>query len=77
MVTTPEDYRTAPEGVVAQLREDLGVELNYDEQAWSCEGCVNSRRPSTLAFDGFHSLEENMAIESSARIIFTTGLGLR
>src|SRR6185436_9402070 len=33
MVMTPEDYRAAAEGVVAQLRHDLGVELKYDEQS--------------------------------------------
>jgi hypothetical protein len=31
---------------------------------------------STQPFDGFHS-EENMAIESSPRIVSTTVLGLR
>ena len=45
MVTTPEDYRAAAEGVVAQLREDLGVELNYDEQSieW-LDGYINRIR---------------------------------
>jgi hypothetical protein len=32
---------------------------------------------STLTFDGFHSSEESMAIESSSRIVSTTVLGLR
>lgn len=35
------------------------------------------RARSTLTFDGFHSSEENMAIESSSRIISKTTLGLR
>ena len=45
MVTTAEDYRAAAEGVVAQLREDLGVELNYDEQSieW-LDGYINRIR---------------------------------
>jgi hypothetical protein len=32
---------------------------------------------STQTFDGFHSSEENMAIESSPRVVSTTVLGLR
>jgi hypothetical protein len=32
---------------------------------------------STQPFDGFHSSEENMAIESSPCIVSTTVLGLR
>jgi hypothetical protein len=36
-----------------------------------------ARRSSRPTFDGFHSSEENMAIESSPRIVSTTVLGLR
>ena len=45
MVPTPEDYRAAAEGLVAQLREELGIELNYDQQSieW-LDGYINRIR---------------------------------
>lgn len=45
MITHAEEYRAAAKNVVAQLREDLGVELKYDEQSveW-LDGYINRIR---------------------------------
>jgi hypothetical protein len=45
MEPSPEEYRTTAENVVSQLREDLGVELKYDEPSieW-LDGYINRIR---------------------------------
>ena len=51
-----------------------GVFRNLPDAA---EGALIGAAASTLSFDGFHSSEENMAIEFSPRIVPTTVLGVR
>jgi hypothetical protein len=51
--------------------------MHYEFRNHHSEFIIALRRRSTLTFDGFHSSEENMAIESSSRIVSTTVLGLR
>jgi len=43
----------------------------------AAEGALIRAAASTQPFDGVYSSEENMAIESSPRIVSTTVLGLR
>jgi len=43
----------------------------------AAEGDLIRAAASTQPFGGFHSSEENMAIESGPRIVSTTVLGLR
>jgi hypothetical protein len=45
MESRAEEYRAAAENVVLQLREDLGVELKYDEESieW-LDGYINRIR---------------------------------
>jgi len=73
MVATPEDYRAAAEGVVAQLREDLGVELNYDQDSieW-LDGYINRVR-TQLDKEAFPGLAAVLGAYVGETIIATYG----
>jgi hypothetical protein len=73
MVATSEDYRAAAEGVVAQLREDLRVELNYDQASieW-LDGYIN-RISTQLDKETFPGLAAVLGAYVGETIIATYG----
>ena len=73
MEPSPEAYRKTAEGVVSQLREDLGIELKYDEPSieW-LDGYINRIR-SQMNKDSYLGLATALGAYVGETIIVTYG----
>jgi hypothetical protein len=73
MEPSPEAYRKTAEGVASQLREDLGVELKYDEPSieW-LDGYINRIR-SQINKDSYLGLATALGAYIGETIIVTYG----